>query len=84
MIRRATSVASVLIDETAACRPQTSGFMVWGKKVPPGPDWAVALEAKPKPTSALHMASVLSEVVMQSAACLSLVLIPTLRAFCNA
>jgi len=42
------------------------------------------LEAKPKPTSALHMASVLSEVVMQSAACLSLVLIPTLRAFCNA
>ena len=48
--------------------------MVWGKEAPPDPVWAVVLHAKLKQTSAMEMASVLIEVVMQSSECLALIL----------
>ncbi len=60
-----TSVASALIDETAACRPRITGRMVWGKEAPSAPPWAVALEAKPRQTIDMHMARILAEVVIQ-------------------
>jgi hypothetical protein len=57
-------VASALIDETAACRPRITGRMVWGKDVPPAPAWAIALEAKPKQTTDMQLASILGEVLI--------------------
>jgi hypothetical protein len=57
--------------------------MVWSKGAPPAPAWAIALEAKPKQTSDMQMASVLGEVVIQISECLQFVptLIRTSRAF---